>query len=822
MDSAALILPSEALSRPCSPEACQFGTTASLRGLDEVLGQPRAVAALEFGTGIASHGFNIFALGLPGSGKTTLIREYLERRAAGQPRPPDLCYVHNFADHRRPAVLTLPSGTAAAFRDDMAALVSDLQDAVPRAFESDAYTAQRDTIRRQFEGLSRDIAARLEKRVAEFGFHLTHTPGGLLLAPAIDGKPLSERELEQLSPEQAEKLRRIREKLEVEVEEGLRHLRELDKSARQALRALDVETATAAVRHLVEDIRGRYTAQPEVLAYLDAVQSDIVEHAQDFRRGPEAEATGLPLPLPARTASPFSRYEVNILVDNGSRAGAPVVIESNPTYYNLTGRIEHQSTWAALVTDFTMIKPGALHRANGGYLILPARECQLNPFAWEGLKRSLKDRVLRIEELGTQLNLISTATLEPETVPLDVKVILIGSPLLYYTLNAYDEDFAKLFKVKAEFANVMARTPEAEHAYALFVSTIAREDGALPFSQEAVARIVEHGARLAGDQEKLSTRLGEIADLVREAAQAAAGNSHGAVTADDVRAAEAARRYRQNLLEERLQQSIAEGSLLIDTWGSAVGRLNGLTMVNLGDYAFGYPARITATVAPGRRGVVSLEREVHLSGPIHGKGVLILGGFLAQTYGQSQPLSLTGSLVFEQSYSQVEGDSASLAELFALLSALAGVPLEQGIAVTGSVNQHGQVQPVGGINEKIEGFFDVCRQRRLTGRQGVLIPRANQRHLMLRDDVIAAVRAGAFNIWAARTVNEGLSLLSGLPAGEQGPDGHYPPRTLHGLVARRLAAFSETLHSDAGAPLNGRQAGSLAPLEGAPRLEHTE
>jgi lon-related putative ATP-dependent protease len=471
------------------------------------------------------------------------------------------------------------------------------------------------------------------------------------------------------------------------------------------------------------------------------------------------------------------------------------VVETNPTYHNLIGRIEHQATWGGFFTDHTMIKSGALHRANGGYLIIPARECLMSPFSWEGLKRALKDRALKIEELGAQLSLVSAVTLAPESVPLNVKAVLIGNPMLYYLLYAYDEDFQKLFKVKAEFTTRMDRTPDSERAYAWFVSTMTQQEKTMPFDRGAVARVVEYGSRVAEDQDQLSTRFGSIADLIREAAHRAGKNSHDAVTATDVRAAEEARRYRQNLVEERLQESMVKGTVLLDTAGAAIGRINGLSVISMGDYAFGHPVRITATVGPGRRGVVSIEREVELSGPIHGKGVLILGGYLLRKYTQKGPLSLSASLVFEQSYSMVEGDSASLAELCVLLSAIAGVPLRQDVAVTGSVNQHGQVQPVGGVTEKIEGFFDLCRARGLSGTQGVLIPSANRRHLMLRDDVVEAVRSGQFHIWTVEDVDALLQLLSGLPCGEPDAAGIYPEGSLHRLVSDRLDEFGRTLRA---------------------------
>jgi predicted ATP-dependent protease len=776
----ALELSPKDLRRVCSPDSLDFATTADVPLLSEVLGQPRAVAAFAFGTSINSPGFNLFALGQPGSGKTTLIRDYLERRAAGEPVPPDLCYVNNFADARSPVALRLPVGRAAQLKNDMQALVEELNREIPKAFESDAYSAQHDRLMQELEGRRGEQLAHMDQRVSEAGFQLLKGPGGLLLVPAANGKPLSEEELQQLMPDVREKLAHTRETLQHEIEERLRAIRELEKGAREALRALDQETAAYATRHLVADLRSRYHDLPDVLAYLNAVESDVIARADDFRKGKDAEAA--PLPMPPERLVP--RYQVNVLVDNRSLKGAPVIVESNPTYHNLTGRAEHQASWGAVVTDYTLLKAGALHRANGGYLIVPARECLMNPFAWEGLKRALKDRALSIEELGAHLAIVSTVTLDPQPVPLEVKVVLIGSPALYYLLYTYDEDFRKLFKVKADFTTRMRRDGESEKAYARFVSTITHQDHSLPFDRGAVARVIEYGSRAAADQEQLSTQFGDVADLIREAAQRASQNSHGTVTAADVRAAEDARRYRQNLVQERLQESMLEGLVLLDNTGTAVGRINGLSVLDMGDYSFGHPVRLTATAGPGRRGVVSIEREVELSGPIHGKGVLILSGYLVGKYGQSGPPSLSASLVFEQSYSMVEGDSASLAELCVLLSTLSGLALRQDIAVTGSVNQHGQVQPVGGVTEKIEGFFDLCRAKGLTGTQGVLIPASNRRHLMLSDEVVEAVTQGRFHLWQAAEVDEALELLAAKPAAE-----------LHRAVAERLAQYSETLRA---------------------------
>jgi lon-related putative ATP-dependent protease len=624
----------------------------------------------------------------------------------------------------------------------------------------------------------------MDEHVGGAGFQLLKGPAGLLLVPAANGKPLGEEELQQLMPEAREKLAHTRERLQHEIEERLRAIRELEKGTREALRALDQDTAAYATRHLINDLRSRYHDLPAVLEYLDAVQGDVIARADDFRKGKDGESPAVAIPAQER---PVPRYQVNVLVDHRNLKGAPVIVESNPTYHNLVGRAEHQASWGAVVTDYTLLKAGALHRANGGYLIVPARECLMNPFAWEGIKRALKDRALSIEELGAQLAVISTVTLDPQPVPLDVKVVLIGSPQLYYLLYAYDEDFRKLFKVKADFTTRMRRDRESEQAYARFVSTITHQDNSLPFDRGAVARIIEYGSRSAADQEQLSTQFGDIADLIREAGQQASQNSHGAVTATDVRAAEEARRYRQNLVQERLQESLLEGTVLLETTGSTVGRINGLSVLDMGDYSFGHPVRLTATAGPGRRGVVSIEREVELSGPIHGKGVLILSGYLMGKYGEAGPPSLSASLVFEQSYSMVDGDSASLAELCVLLSTIAGIPLRQDVAVTGSVNQHGQVQPVGGVTEKIEGFFALCRAKGLTGTQGVLIPAANRRHLMLNDEVVKAVTDGQFHLWQAAEVDEALQLLTGRPAAE-----------MHCAVVERLSQYSETLRKLSG------------------------
>lgn len=779
MPSSAEKLSADALRRVCLPDSFDFENTSALPSLTEVLGQPRAVAALEFGADIASHGFNLFALGQPGSGRTTLIREYLAQRAAAQAVPDDLCMVFNFADSRRPLPLRLPAGRGMAFRGEVESLVEELQTVIPRAFDAEEYSAQRDKVIGEFEARRQEEVRTVEQRVTETGFKLLKGPSGFAIVPWIGGKPMTEEEFEGLKQEEQEKVTRTRERLQHMAEERMRAVREQEKQTRAAIRELDTATAAYAINHLIDDLRARYHDVAAAVAYLEAMSRDVIANLDDFRKPKEGEGGVPPVPFPVPTERPFVRYSVNLLVDNAGLKGAPVIIESNPTYHNLVGRIEHHGTIAGTITDHTMIKAGALHSANGGYLILPARECLMNPYAWEALKRALKDRAVDVEELGTQLSMVSTVSLDPEPVPLAVKVVLIGSPMLYYLLSAHDEDFPKLFKVRAEFATRMARTAEAERAYAAFVSSITAQDGTLPFDRSAVARIVEYGSRVADDQGQLTTQFGEIADLIREAAHRAGKNSHTAVTAADVRATEEARRFRQNIMEQRLLEEVKKGTVLLDVSGTAVGRINGLTVVGMSDYSFGHPVRLTAAAGPGRRGVMSIEREVKLSGPIHGKGVLILSGYLLKQYGGPGPLSVSASLVFEQSYSMVDGDSASMAELCALISAISGIPLRQDIAVTGSINQHGDVQAVGGVTEKIEGYFRTCCAKGLTGTQGVLLPASNQRHLMLADEVVEAVRDGRFHVWSAEHLDEALELLTGEAA-----------ETIHSLVAARLKEFS--------------------------------
>jgi lon-related putative ATP-dependent protease len=825
MTDTARSLQPEALKRYCDPDTFDFETTDDLALLEDFIGQARAMRAVDFGAGIASHGFNVYALGLPGSGRTTLTRKFLEQIAEGEPTPDDWCYVNSFDDPQKPKTLRLPAGQGTTLRDNMAELIEHCRQDIPKAFQSEEYQQERQKVTDAYQKKQEKELEALRERLEKDSFALLRVPGGLMLTPAVEGRPLKERDLEKLSEEEREKVQKLRNRLEKEVERGLRQLRQVEETMRQELKQLDEETTLRAIGHLVDDLREQYSATPQVVDYLDNVQADIVATIDDFRDEKEGDRPALVgAPFPSQTPS-LNRYEVNVLVDRSDTKGAPVIVETNPTYHNLIGRIEHHAFMGAVATDFTMLKPGALHRANGGYLVLPVREVLINYLAWDALKRSLKDSCVRIEELGAQLSLISTVTLEPESVPLDVKIVLIGNPLIYYLLHAYDEDFQKLFKVKADFATVMDRNAETEKQYALFVHTICKENKLRPFDRSAVARLIEHSSRMVGNQNKLSTRFGEVADLLKEAnfwagrrlsdgrhREAMSTDADGGdpenrpdsragaperVTSLDVKQAINEKIFRSNLIEERIHEIISEGTLRIDTSDTVIGQVNGLSVLSVGDYLFARPSRVTASTYTGKTGVVNIEREVELSGPIHSKGVLILASYLGHKYAQKEPLALSASLVFEQSYSGVEGDSASSTELYALLSSLSGYPIKQGIAVTGSVDQHGRVQPIGGVNEKIEGFFDVCRAKGLTGEQGVIVPAANERHLMLRQDVIDAVGEGRFHIWAVKTIDEGIALLTGHEAGEQDEDGVYSQGSVNWAVADRLAEMAAAIKTEA-------------------------
>ena len=763
----------EMLYKRCKLDDFAFETTAELKitGV-EISGQARAAEAVQFGIGIDRGGFNVFALGPQGTGKHFLVEHFLKERASTRPVPPDLCYVNNFAEPNKPSLLTLPPGLGLSLKNDLKEFVEEVMTALPAVFESEEYQAKVNAIRQGIK--TGEQLSELHQRAKASDVAMLHTPVGVVFAPTKEGTVLSPEEFEKLPTAEQKRLATAIDELERQLATIVRQVPRWEREVRNRIRDLNREVTGLAVGHLLDELRQKYAAHSNVVSYLNAVQNDVIDHARQFIASEGTAPSGI---AEMFRATPIARrYGVNVLVDRSGEANAPVVYENHPSYDNLLGRIEHISEMGTLVTDFNLIRPGALHKANGGYLILDARKLLLSPYSWEALKRVLQSRQIGIESIGQALGLISTVSLNPEPLPLDVKVVLLGDRFIYYLLCYYDPDFLELFKVAADFDDVFDRTPESQQIYAHLIASIASRENMRHLDKAAVARVIEHSSRMAGDAEKLSTQVSRIADLLREADYYAFQAKRDIVTPSDVQGAIDAHIRRSDRLRDRLQEATLRKSIYIDTTDSKVGQVNGLSVVELNGFAFGHPSRITARIRLGKGEVINIEREVELSGPIHSKGVLILAGFLSGRYAGEYPLSLSASLVFEQSYSGVEGDSASSTELFALLSAIAELPIKQFLAVTGSVNQLGEIQPIGLVNEKIEGFFDLCNARGLTGEQGVLIPAANVKNLMLRQDVVDAVSLGRFHIYPVETVDEGIELLTGIEAGERGEDGQLPLR----------------------------------------------
>ena len=785
-------LPPALLYRTCDPAGLPFELVGELEDLLEPIGQDRAVEAVQFAVSMRREGYNVYALGASGTGKHTIVQDLLRHRAESSPTPPDWCYVNNFTDPQKPRRLQLPPGRGNGLRDAMKRLVGELRAALPAAFERDEYRARREVIDQRFKQRNEQAFGELQQRGEQKGISMLRTPMGLALAPRRDGKVLTPELFEALPEADRERIQRDLEEMQGELEAVMQKVPQWEREHREAVRELNRNTTGAAIALMMDELRAGYCELPDVVQHLDAVEQDIKENADDFLT-PTQPPQGTPTPAPveeAVTEARFRRYQVNVIVDNGGRHGAPVIYEDNPTHQTLVGRVEYMARFGALVTDFNLLTAGALHRANGGYLMLDAQRLLSGNFGWASLKRALNAGEIRTETLDQLLSLASTISIQPEPIPLDVKIVLLGPPSLYYLLSGADEDFKELFKIAADFDDRVERTPETTLLYARFISGVVRREKLLPFDRGAVARVIERAARLVGDADRLSAGLREIIDLLQEADQLAAGAGKTTVTAPEVQAAIDAQFRRGDRIYRRLQEEIGRKTIRIETDGEQIGQVNGLSVMTLGDLSFGNPSRITARIRLGRGEVVDIEREVELGGPLHSKGVLILSGFLGGRFGSTRPLSLNASLVFEQSYGGVDGDSASAAELFALLSALAEAPISQSFAVTGSVDQLGRIQAIGGVNEKIEGFFDVCGITGFTGRQGVIIPASNVKHLMLRQDVVAAAAEERFRIIPIDTVDQGLALLTGIAAGEPDAEGDYPAGTINHRIAARLDAFA--------------------------------
>lgn len=779
------------LYHACDPGMFEFRTTEELEPLTEILGQARAVEAFQLALDIDAEGYNVFALGRPGTGKRTLVHQMLDQRAASEATPMDWCYVNSFDEPFKPKAISLPPGSGPELSYDMDQLIEDVRTVLPRAFEADEYSQRRQSIEKEtFEEQQRELET-INKKAEQSGLQVVWTASGVIFNPTKDGEAMSPEELENVPEEERERFKKATEALQQEIVHIMQQAPKVQRQARKAQKELNRDTARRAFEPLIDELIAKYAELPQVVEHLERVKHDLMENAEqliELHGAGQVQDGSAQAPVAKRLmeSSLLRGYQVNVLVSRDPDSGAPVVFEDNPTYHNMTGRIEYMSEMGTLSTDFSLIKAGTLHRANGGYLILEAHRLLQQPYAWETLKRALRAKEICTESLGAALGLVSTVSLEPEPIPLKVKVVLLGSRLLYHLLHESDPDFVELIKVPADFEMNMDRGDEQCGLYARLLATLAAKEKLRPFTREAVARLIEHSSRMAGDAHKLSVHMRGIVDLLTEADHSAKKNGNGAVEPEDVQSAIDAQLFRTDRMQKQMQEGVERGLILVDTGGGTVGQVNGLAVFPFGDSLFGQPTRITATTRMGEGKVIDIEREVELGGPTHSKGVLILQGYLSSRYARNIPLSLSASLVFEQSYGAISGDSASSAELYALLSSIAEIPLKQSLAVTGSVNQPGQVQPIGAVNEKIEGFFDICAMRGLTGEQGVLIPASNVQHLMLRRDVIDAVEQSRFHVYPVETIDEGMELLTGIRAGELDQDNNYPPDSINGIIVQKL------------------------------------
>ena len=787
-------IPSESLRVRFDVGRLPFKSTEELSPLDEVIGQQRAVRAMDFGLHIQDRGYNVYVSGSPGTGKSTVVKMMVGRVAETEPTPDDWCYAHHFQDPDRPKALRLPAGKGRELQRDIDRLIASLKEEFPKVFQSKEYEDQRRQLEENFTKARDSLTGELEAQAKERGFLVSSTRLGIVVVPLYRGKPMEADQMEALEPEVRTEIQRKEKALHEHIHTFVQQVRALREEINRKIEELNRRVAHYTSAHLFEQIGVKYRDLPKVVEHIRAMEQDVLERFKDFLPESEPQPPFAGLESDAARTS-MIRYQVNVIIDNSALHGAPLVEEANPTYNNLIGRIEKKSRFGTLYTDFTLIKAGSILQANGGYLVVNALDVLRNPFSWEALKRAIKNQCVKIEDIGELYGVPTFAGIKPEPIPVSLRVIVIGNPFLYALLYAYDEDFGKIFKVKVDFDVQQPRTEESALSYAQFIARLCRDEQLLHFDASGVAAVLEQAIRWTAHQRKLSLQFSQVADLVREASFWARRDGCALVSAEHVRTAIREKLYRSNLVEEYIRELIAEGTLMVDVAGGIVGQVNGLSVHDLGDFAFGRPSRITARIYLGQEGIVDIEREAKLSGKTHSKGVMILSGYLGGRYAERTPLSLSATLCFEQSYGEVEGDSASTAELAALLSGLSSIPVRQGLAVTGSVNQRGELQAIGGVNEKIEGFYDVCKAVGLTGDQGVVIPRHNIKHLMLREDVVEAVDAGRFHVYAVSTVDEAMELLTGVPAGEPQPDGAYPDGTVNAAVLARLRAMNEQLRA---------------------------
>jgi len=766
----------------------EYNTTEDLSQLEEIIGQDRAIRAIEFGLNIESPGYNIYVSGVSESGRTSIVKSILQKEASRKSPPFDWCYVNNFVNPDQPLAISVFPGKGRMFKKDMEELINTLKREIPKSFRSDEYRERRESLLSEYEKEKKAILSQTEQKARERGFKILRTPFGFTTIPVKkNGEPLKEEEYRSFSQQEREKIEKEMVSIQKEIAQTFEKISELDKKSRETLNKFNREVVLFVVEKQINALKKKYAEFPSIVDYLKQVSSDIVENMDKFFQEEEKPAGGIKIHTSEEDF--FTRYQVNLIVDNSQTRGAPIVVETNPTYGNMFGRIERKVQFGIFITDFTKIKPGALHRANGGYLVVNVERVLMYPFVWDALKRALQDKEIKIEDITEQYGFVSTAVLKPAPIPLNVKVIIIGRSFVFNLLHHYDENFRKIFKVRADFDWETKSDENTVYQCARFLCRLCNEEKLRHFDKAGLAAILEYSSRLAENQGKLSLLFGRISNIAREANYWAQAANRKYITKEDVEKALEEMEYRSNMINNKIGEMIEEGTLYIDTEGEKVGQVNGLSVYSYGDFSFGKPSRITAQTFMGDKGVINIEREAKLSGKTHDKGVLILSGYLGGKYGGKIPLSLSATLTFEQSYSYIDGDSASAAELFAILSSLSGIPIKQGIAVTGSINQKGEIQPIGGVNEKIEGFFDTCKRKGLTGEQGVIIPESNVNNLMLKKEVVEAVKQGKFHIYPITTVDEGIEILTGVPAGERGKDNLFPEGTVNRKVEDKLFYF---------------------------------
>ncbi|NNL16104.1 MAG: AAA family ATPase [Flavobacteriaceae bacterium] len=754
-----------------------------------LIGQERALKALEFGTGNKSNGFNIYVSGYPGSGKLKAIKYFLEKRANLEPSPGDWCYVNNFNDPYYPKKLKLPQGGAVIFKNEINIFIEEARDALIKAFESKEYADRKEELITKFHQKEIELFKEIHAKAKANNFTIKRTPIELIVLPLDEeGVPLLDKKFQKLEKRKKEEILKKQNNLKEELISLLRKNREIERERNSFLIKLEEKVALYSIESLLEELMEKYNKFNDVLNYLGDIKRDIIENLDHFLNGIASKDQTSSIGVQG-----IIKYEVNVVTDNSKLDGSPIVIEQNPTYNNLFGKVEHESQMGTLLTNFTLIRSGSLHKANGGYLVIPLKELLMNYFSWDGLKRALKNNEIIMEDASERLGFLSAKSLKPDPIPLDVQIILIGSPQLYYLLFEYDEDFRELFKVKAEFDTTMDFTIENVKDFAKVIYKLEKENSLIPVSDHGMVSLLEHSSRMANDRNKISIKFREIKDIMIEADHYAKLNKAKEVSGDLILKSVNARYYRSNLIQEKINELIKRNKIMIDFKDSKIGQINGISVLDLGDITFGKPNKITVSIASGKEGLVDIEREAKLGGSIHTKGVLIILGYLYEKYAQNKPISLKASLVFEQSYSEIEGDSASSAELYAILSSLSKLPINQGIAVTGSINQKGEIQPVGAINEKIEGYFEACKQVGLTGDQGVLIPIGNRDNLMLKQEVIHAVKDGLFKIWAVKTIDEGIEILTGIPSGKRLKNGSFSKSSVHFRVDQRIDELNKNL-----------------------------